>query len=189
MDKSTHFGKHVPRGELVELLSKALLYSEVEAHWRGNAMTTNCKTPFTLLEHHVCSLDPTLPPTVHFNPPPPSEIPIIVNGANGTAEKRKASTPASEETPNQKRARTEEMEVDSVSSVAERTFVLFAQLLLQCPVRPFSRRVSLRLILQRSAHRWQNDSSTRGGCSRAVRVEEEPIGGNTRNCDFTAEGT
>ena len=124
LNKSAHFGKHVPRGELVELLSKALLYSEVEAHWRGNAMTTNCKTPFSILEPHVCSLDPALPASVQFNPPPPSEMPVLyTNGANGTAEKRKASTPASEEAPKEKRARTEDMEVDSVISSAERTFV------------------------------------------------------------------
>lgn len=129
LDKSTHFGKHVPRGELVELLSKALLYSEVEAHWRGNTLTTNCKSPFSLLEHHVCSLDPTLPPSVHFNPPPAAEIPAVyTNGLN--AEKRKASTPASEEAPKEKRARTEDMDVDSVTSSAERTFAFLCDLVL-----------------------------------------------------------
>ena len=140
LDKSSHFGRHVPRGELIELLSKALLYSEVEAHWRGNAMTTNCKTNFSLLERHVCSLDPTLPASVSFNPPPAMEIPIMyTNGANGTtAEKRKASTPASEEGPKEKRVRTDDMDVDSVTSSAERTFTLLLRFCVR-PVRPFSR--------------------------------------------------
>ena len=30
---------------------------EVESHWKGNELMTNCKTGFSLLEHHVCSLD------------------------------------------------------------------------------------------------------------------------------------
>ena len=86
-------------------------------------MTTNCKTPFSLLEHHECALDPTLPATASFNPPTPSDIPVVyTNGTNGTSEKRKASTPASEVAPKEKRARTEEMEIDSVTS-SERTFI------------------------------------------------------------------
>lgn len=51
--------KHIPRGELVELLSKALLYLEVEAHWRNDSLTTNCKNGFSLIDQHVCSLDDT----------------------------------------------------------------------------------------------------------------------------------
>ncbi|GJE85862.1 WD40 repeat-like protein [Phanerochaete sordida] len=119
LEKSEHFGQHVPRGELVELLSKALLYSEAEAHWKGNAMTNNCKAPFTILNRHVCSLDPSLPPTVTFQPPlpPPDTVHPVTNG---TAEKRKASTsPAPEEVPKEKRARTEEMEVDSMTTSTE----------------------------------------------------------------------
>ncbi|KAF9011057.1 WD40-repeat-containing domain protein [Cyathus striatus] len=57
LQNSPHFGKHIPRGELVELLSKALLYLEMESHWRGDSITTNCKTGFSLLEPHVCSVD------------------------------------------------------------------------------------------------------------------------------------
>jgi transducin (beta)-like 1 len=120
LEKSSYFGKHVPRGELIELLSKALLYSEVEAHWRGNALTKNCKAPFGLLDKHVCSLDPTISPVAIIQP-----LPILDNPpaeANGTSEKRKASTPAFDDGngPKEKRARTEEMEVDSVTS-GERT--------------------------------------------------------------------
>ncbi|KAH9486362.1 F-box-like/WD repeat-containing protein TBL1Y [Psilocybe cubensis] len=49
--------KHIPRGQLVDLLSKALLYIEVEAHWRNDSLTTNCKSNFSLIDHHICSLD------------------------------------------------------------------------------------------------------------------------------------
>ncbi|PPQ76995.1 hypothetical protein CVT25_014812 [Psilocybe cyanescens] len=49
--------KHIPRGELIDLLSKALLYLEVEAHWRNDGLTTNCKSGFSLIDQHVCSLD------------------------------------------------------------------------------------------------------------------------------------
>jgi transducin (beta)-like 1 len=30
---------------------------EVESHWKGNELMTNCKTGFSLLEPHVCSLE------------------------------------------------------------------------------------------------------------------------------------
>jgi transducin (beta)-like 1 len=120
LEKSVHYGKHVPRGELVELLSKALLYSEAEAHWKGNAMTNNCKAPFSILDQHVCSLDSTLPQTVTIHTPV-VEVPIPVT--NGILEKRKASTPPpAEEVPKEKRARTEDMEVDGITSSVERTF-------------------------------------------------------------------
>ena len=119
LEKSQHYGKYVPRGELIELLSKALLYSEAEAHWKGNAMTNNCKAPFSILDKHVCSLDPDIPPTVTFHPP---VIEVTVPAANGTiSEKRKANTPpVVDDIHREKRARTEEMDVDSVVST-ERT--------------------------------------------------------------------
>jgi len=34
-----------------------MLYMEVESHWRADGLTTTCKSPFSLLEPHVCSLD------------------------------------------------------------------------------------------------------------------------------------
>lgn len=111
----------MPRGELIELLSKALLYSEVEAHWKGNAMTSNCKATFSVLDRHVCSLDPTLTPTLTFRPPPVVETPAPPT-TNGAPEKRKATTPIPvEESRREKRARTEDMEVHSVASSTERT--------------------------------------------------------------------
>lgn len=69
LQNSPWFSKHVPRGELIELLSKALLYLEVESHWHDDSMTTNCKNNFSLLERHVCSGDsssavPLKPPAV-----------------------------------------------------------------------------------------------------------------------------
>lgn len=117
LEGSQHYGKHIPRGELIELLSKALLYSEAEAHWKGNAMTNNCKASFSILDKHVCSLDPNIPATVTFHPP---VIEVTEPTANSTSEKRKASTPpAPEDIPKEKRARTEEMEVDSVASAEQ----------------------------------------------------------------------
>ncbi|KAI0094185.1 WD40-repeat-containing domain protein [Irpex rosettiformis] len=117
LEKSPCYGKHVPRGELIELLSKALLYSEVEAHWRGNALTKNCKASFSLLDKHVCSLDPAISPVTIIQPLPTLDIPSVT--LNGTSEKRKATAPAVEDLsgPKEKRARTEEMDVDSVASV------------------------------------------------------------------------
>lgn len=56
LQNSPYFTKHIPRGELIDLLSKALLYLEVESHWRADGLTNNCKTGFSLLEPHVCSL-------------------------------------------------------------------------------------------------------------------------------------
>ena len=110
LEKSACYGQHVPRGELVELLSKALLYSEVEAHWRGNALTKNCKASLSLLNKHVCSLDPTLSPVVILQPLPTLDIPPV--NLSGTSEKRKATTAAVDDVngPKEKRARTEEME-------------------------------------------------------------------------------
>jgi transducin (beta)-like 1 len=61
LQNSPYFSKHIPRGELIELLSKALLYLEVESHWRNDELTTKCKTGFSLLESHVCSLDASAP--------------------------------------------------------------------------------------------------------------------------------
>src|ERR1700733_6672127 len=107
LDKSPHFSKHIPRGELVELLSKALLYVEVEAHLKGDPMTTNCKTGFSLLEPHICSLDPKAK-SVH---PPPRPTPrekepepnTKINGDTGT--KRKADGPSVGDGHVEKRAR------------------------------------------------------------------------------------
>ncbi|KAF7784218.1 hypothetical protein Agabi119p4_383 [Agaricus bisporus var. burnettii] len=72
LKNSPWFSKHIPRGELIDLLSKALLYIEVESHWRGDSMTTNCKNRFSLLERHVCTDKPS--PTVLLKPPATSRF-------------------------------------------------------------------------------------------------------------------
>ncbi|KAM5531714.1 hypothetical protein V8D89_014634 [Ganoderma adspersum] len=139
LEHSPHYRKHVPRGELVELLSKALLFSEVEAHWKGDTMTMACTNQFKLLEHHTCSFDPKFPP-----PPPPEahrphplpERPQTAHVASESASvhvnspstenllKRKASGPVPMDEPSkEKRAKTNgklEGEVDTKSpSVVE----------------------------------------------------------------------
>ncbi|KAI0003805.1 WD40 repeat-like protein [Russula compacta] len=116
---SVHLEKHIPRGELIELLIKALLYTEVEAHWRGNNdMTGNCTTGFSLLETHVCSLNPSIKPTVKLSANPAtgtasvSVIPGLRSATasepSDSAQKRKASTPVAEEGPSEKRQKTDE---------------------------------------------------------------------------------
>ncbi|KAG2022756.1 WD-repeat-containing protein [Coprinopsis cinerea AmutBmut pab1-1] len=55
LHRSPYLSKHIPRGELIQLLGKALLYLEVESHWRGDSMTNDCQTGFSLLEPHICS--------------------------------------------------------------------------------------------------------------------------------------
>ncbi len=129
LEHSPNARKPIPRGQLVELLSKALLYTEVESHWKGNAMTTNCKGTFSLIDEHVCTIDPSLPATTTFNPPPqpPLPEPTPVLQTNGTTEMRKASTPASEVAPKGKRARTADMDVDSSASTAARTNLAFVR--------------------------------------------------------------
>ncbi|KAI0295001.1 WD40-repeat-containing domain protein [Russula brevipes] len=115
LQHSVHLEKHIPRGELIELLIKALLYTEVEAHWRGsNDMTGNCTTGFSLLETHVCSLNPTIKPTVKLSANP-APVPVIaapqsasVSEPSDSAQKRKASTPLAEEGQSDKRQRTDE---------------------------------------------------------------------------------
>jgi hypothetical protein len=88
---SQYFHKHIPRGELLELLFKALLYTEVESHLAGNASSQNCKAPFSLLEHHVCTSDPKPaqipPPAPVARPAPPAPKP------NGVVETTKPPTP------------------------------------------------------------------------------------------------
>ncbi|TFY79704.1 hypothetical protein EWM64_g4308 [Hericium alpestre] len=111
LDHSHNFQKRIPRGELVELLSKALLYSEVETHWRGNAMTTDCKAGFSLLDSHVCSADVAgkIPSTSAA--PVPTPAPLLRDVAmarldlGDAAQKRKASTPATDDGRTDKRFR------------------------------------------------------------------------------------
>ena len=76
LQNSSNFSKHIPRGELIELLSKALLYLEVESHWRGDELATTCKSGFSLLEPHVCSMEP---------PPKSTDIDTPMDDVNSAA--------------------------------------------------------------------------------------------------------
>ncbi|KAH0838128.1 WD40 repeat-like protein [Lanmaoa asiatica] len=104
LDHSHHIKKHIPRGELVERLSKALLYAEVEAHWKGDSFAKNCKSSFSLLERHVCSIDPNA--TTLLAPQQPGESSSAML-AGETGIKRKSITPSTEDGRAEKRARRE----------------------------------------------------------------------------------
>ncbi|TBU34793.1 WD40 repeat-like protein [Dichomitus squalens] len=137
LEHSPHYRKHVPRGELVELLSKALLFSEVEAHWKGNAMTMSCTNQFRLLEPHTCSFDPKFPPPPlpdaqrhHVHPervqPLQAEDENAAHAgvpqADGSLKRKASGTPSVDEPPKEKRARTngqleDEVEIRSPSVV------------------------------------------------------------------------
>ena len=79
LDRSPNFTKHIPRGELVDLLSKALLYIEIETHWSAGSLTLDCRTPFSLLDKHTCDIGaiksgtPRIPPESTTKPAPPVE--------------------------------------------------------------------------------------------------------------------
>ncbi|KAK1229779.1 hypothetical protein PQX77_001689 [Marasmius sp. AFHP31] len=119
LEDSPCFAKHVARGELIELLSKSLLYAEVESHFRGGELAANCKTAFSLLEPHLCSTEPpptgvydydAVPPVIY---PPPAGLPEPTTKPTATpvvpesTTKRKASLPPMSENPAEKRPRTE----------------------------------------------------------------------------------
>ncbi|KAF8640399.1 hypothetical protein AX17_000068 [Amanita inopinata Kibby_2008] len=119
LDRSSLFHKHIIRGQLVELLCKALLYSEVEHHWRNNQVTLNCTAQFSLLESHQCSSDATAKLLSL------SQVPVVsertFSQANGVVvpepvSKRKGSPIAMDE-PAEKRAKrdSEDVHVDSSS--------------------------------------------------------------------------
>ncbi|KIJ65057.1 hypothetical protein HYDPIDRAFT_39702 [Hydnomerulius pinastri MD-312] len=114
LDHSHHVNKHIPRGELVELLSKALLYSEVEAHWKGDSLARNCKSGFSLLGRHVCAIDPNAPSQPSSQQLGESSM-LKVTGENGV--KRKSSTPSTEGGRAEKRARKEVEDKDTTVAV------------------------------------------------------------------------
>ncbi|KAG9128157.1 hypothetical protein FRC07_004269 [Ceratobasidium sp. 392] len=61
LDASPNANVYIPRGSLVSLLQKALLYIEVETHWRRDPKASACSTPFSLLSSHICSASSTTP--------------------------------------------------------------------------------------------------------------------------------
>ncbi|KAI9507804.1 WD40 repeat-like protein [Russula earlei] len=141
---SVHLEKQIPRGELIELLVKALLYTEVEAHWRGNNdLTGNCTTGFSLLETHVCSLNPSIKPTVKLSANPPSVTAVTeplsasASEPSDSVQKRKASTPVAEDAHSDKRQR-----LDDPSSVEVEE---------KNPDAPLPRRASVRTANSESA--------------------------------------
>jgi hypothetical protein len=59
LDHTAFKDTFIRRGQLVDLLHKALIFSEVEAHWRNDTVTTNCKSAFSLISDHICSAEVT----------------------------------------------------------------------------------------------------------------------------------
>ncbi|KAF8665417.1 hypothetical protein AX16_000436 [Volvariella volvacea WC 439] len=116
LERSPHFSKHIPRGELIELLSKALLYVEVESHWRGDDVVTECKSGFSLLERHVCS--PDAPNTM----PPPAPTSILEGGLVGAprginmtipeAGAKRKTSPVMTDGPVEKRSKRDQDDMD-----------------------------------------------------------------------------
>ena len=87
-------------------------------------MTGNCTSGFSLLETHVCSLNPGAKPTVKLSansaPTPVIMAPpsASLSELSDPAQKRKASTPVAEEGHPDKRQRT--AEVETVIEVVEK---------------------------------------------------------------------
>lgn len=83
----------------MDLLSKSLLYTEVEAHWQTNASTANCRAPFSLLQQHTCSDNPpnsNRGPLIPVAATQTPRRPLFVGDSNGlvdgigSAQKRKS---------------------------------------------------------------------------------------------------
>ncbi|KAF9270724.1 WD40 repeat-like protein [Marasmius fiardii PR-910] len=140
LENSPCFAKHVPRGELVELLSKSLLYTEVECHFRGGELAANCKTAFSLLEPHLCSTEPAVQPpppvgaVVDYYPGAPVmySTPLAPESDEKTktdvivpesSTKRKASLPPSSDNPAEKRPRTDPSDATTVATPEDQSKV------------------------------------------------------------------
>ncbi|KAJ1301467.1 hypothetical protein OPQ81_008724 [Rhizoctonia solani] len=97
LDVSPNAKVHIPRGGLITLLQKALLYIEVETHWSQDGKLNQCSSPFSLLSNHVCS----------------SSMPASPGGTpqgqrNGVKSDKRRTSPKSAN--RQKRARLENQE-------------------------------------------------------------------------------
>ncbi|KAF8347055.1 WD40 repeat-like protein [Amanita rubescens] len=119
LDRSPLFHKHIIRGQLVELLCKALLYLEVEHHWKNSQVTLNCTAEFSLLDSHQCSTDAGAKMMSLSQLPVTQERAVYQNGVptvSETVNKRKESPMALDE-PSEKRAKreSEDMHADSSS--------------------------------------------------------------------------
>lgn len=99
LEHSPHFNDYIPRGELVELLSKALLYIEVETHCKGDGlMITDCTKPFSLLKRHECAVDMMEDVMNGTGEKDASARHVEANGVVETPLKRKADVPAEGDT-------------------------------------------------------------------------------------------
>jgi transducin (beta)-like 1 len=129
LENSPNFSKHIPRGELIDLLSKSLLYREVESHWKADHLALNCKAGFSLLEAHVCSLDPPKPKSVPLSLTY-TQWPLGHSNRNGvtTDGKRKAS-PTFVDGPAEKRARrdADDMDTDCMRSAMRREYLVHSK--------------------------------------------------------------
>ena len=93
IQNSPYLARHIPRGELIDLLGKALLYLEVESHWRPDAVTNNCKAGFSLLEPHVCSSESIASKPLGVSLPPASV------SAHSSSAKSQPQAPSSSRQP------------------------------------------------------------------------------------------
>ena len=114
LDRSPNFSKHIPRGELVDLLSKALLYIEVETHWSEGSLTLNCRAPFSLLDKHTCDIDGAVKPAA-LRIPPESTMRLL----NSSRMAPLADDDDDEGTP--RRVEEEGMDVDSQAEAQAET--------------------------------------------------------------------
>jgi hypothetical protein len=124
LDQSPYFTKHIPRGELIELLTKSLLYIEVESHWKDSLLAKNCKAGFSLLDSHTCSPEPVSVPAVDLRPTSvekPKDTSRQSEDRVDTAAKRKSSPPPVEDNRAEKRARTDP-DPDADTAVQECSF-------------------------------------------------------------------
>ncbi|KAL1740494.1 WD40-repeat-containing domain protein [Schizophyllum fasciatum] len=132
LDSSPCFSTYIPRGELIELLSKALLYIEVEHHWRRTPETKSCKNGFSLLQRHTCAPSGTKGQKSVAGDPKkgtPMEVDALEGPASAAVadvarhydagvNKRKAETPSEESQVKEKRQRKEVTE-EAPLSVSE----------------------------------------------------------------------
>lgn len=130
LDAAPCFSTHIPRGELIELLSKALLYVEVEHHWQRTPETKNCKNGFSLLQKHSCTAAAQRKqkeetrkhtPMEVDKPDPPKKAlaeKLAAKDKVGQGTKRKAETPTEELEDNEKRQKRESSTKDSAPTTA-----------------------------------------------------------------------
>lgn len=108
LEQSKHFNEYIPRGELVELLTKALLYTEVETHCKGDGLITDCKSSFSLLKRHQCAVD-LMDDVVNGAAEKVGKL-AVSNGVLEAPLKRKANLPADGDVQNRRVKRSLEPE-------------------------------------------------------------------------------